>query len=183
MWFTIYYLNLLLMLLICLGGLIWLLRKVVVVVVVVVCCVVVCCCRYCFCCLLLLLLSLSLPFIHCSLLLSLFLPLPFPVSGHELKGLMAYSSLKIPGLHYPLMTLVDYRGFRLIAISLLPLEPARSLIYGTSDAGVTVHNRDPEFSEKMEKAARSVEIIFNLFLLIHFIPDSLPFFCFCFCLF
>ncbi len=44
------------------------------------------------------------------------------VAGHELKGLMAYSNLKIPDLCLPLMALLDFNGFRLIAISLIPVD-------------------------------------------------------------
>ena len=57
------------------------------------------------------------------------------VSGHELKGLMAYSSLQLEDVHLPLMALVDYRGFRVVAISVLPISKG-SLIYGTNDGGL-----------------------------------------------
>ena len=75
-------------------------------------------------------------FVQCfSFLLSDFsLSLSFTVSGHELKGLMTYFSLSIDGLNFPLMSLVDYRGFRLIAISVLPVTK-NTLIYGSNDAG------------------------------------------------
>ena len=43
------------------------------------------------------------------------------MSGHELKGLMAYFSVGMHYVNFPLMTLVDYRGFRLVAISVLPV--------------------------------------------------------------
>ena len=49
----------------------------------------------------------------------------FLVSGHELKGLMAYFSLEMEEVNFPLMTLVDYRGFRLVAISVLPVGKGR----------------------------------------------------------
>jgi hypothetical protein len=51
------------------------------------------------------------------------------VAKHELKGLMCYFNLCIPNVFTPLMALVDYKGFRLVAMSLLPLGP-NTLIYG-----------------------------------------------------
>jgi len=41
--------------------------------------------------------------------------------GHELKGLMSYIDCRIRGLCFPLMVIVDFRGWRLIAESVLPL--------------------------------------------------------------
>lgn len=32
-------------------------------------------------------------------------------SGHELKGAMAYYNCHIPGLHTPMIAVIDYRGF------------------------------------------------------------------------
>ena len=44
------------------------------------------------------------------------------VAGHELKGMQAYFNCAINGMNLPLMALVDYKGFRLIAIALLPID-------------------------------------------------------------
>ena len=46
---------------------------------------------------------------------------------HELKGYNALAPLvgSIDGLDVPLAATVDYRGFRLLAVSLLPLVPPR----------------------------------------------------------
>lgn len=49
---------------------------------------------------------------------------------HDLKGLIWYSNSGVKRLHYPLMSLVDYLGYRLIAISVLPLASGgKSLLY------------------------------------------------------
>lgn len=42
---------------------------------------------------------------------------------------MSYYKAGVPGLHVPLMTLIDYMGFRLIAMSILPLE---KMVYGSN---------------------------------------------------
>jgi tetratricopeptide (TPR) repeat protein len=78
-------------------------------------------------------------------------------AGHELKGVMSYYNCYLPNFHQPLMAIIDYRGFRLSAISLLPIREGR-LIYGSDDCGATVFNMVPEFSEKMEKAARILNL-------------------------
>ena len=51
------------------------------------------------------------------------------VANQELKGLMCYFNLGLKDVFVPLMTLVDYRGFRLVAMSVLPVKK-NSLIYG-----------------------------------------------------
>lgn len=80
------------------------------------------------------------------------------VAGHELKGLINFFNCDIPGLCLPLMSLVDYRGFRLIAMSILPIEGSKTLLYGSQDYGCTVHKDDDQFSMLIQKAARSMNI-------------------------
>jgi hypothetical protein len=51
------------------------------------------------------------------------------VAGHELKSLNAYASAgMILGLNFALMCLIDYRGYRLIASSVLPISKVRPLL-------------------------------------------------------
>jgi hypothetical protein len=47
----------------------------------------------------------------------------------------------IDGLNLSMMAIVDYRGFRLIAQSLVPIEGTRTLVFGSSDAGNTMYPR------------------------------------------
>jgi len=74
-------------------------------------------------------------------------------AGHELKGLNAFmeasgafdpqkyyhveafdvSSNNAEPLFFPLQCLIDYRGYRLIASTLLPIENQKSLVYGCAD--------------------------------------------------
>mgnify|MGYP005867219343 CR=1 FL=1 len=52
-------------------------------------------------------------------------------AGHELKGLLSYYNCHVPGLNFPLMGLIDFRGFRVVAISYMPIgENQSELIYG-----------------------------------------------------
>jgi hypothetical protein len=36
-------------------------------------------------------------------------------AGHDLKSTIHYFNLRIPELHFPLMALIDYKGFRMTA--------------------------------------------------------------------
>ncbi|MDP2437556.1 MAG: hypothetical protein Q8P67_17575 [archaeon] len=106
-------------------------------------------------------------------------------AGQELKGLIAYyryddafsiqlefpqffeiyftfffplqNSCGVPQLLVPLMALVDYMGFRMIAISILPVTPS-TLVYGSADAGITVHDDNSEFSKCMLQAAKRLNL-------------------------
>lgn len=60
------------------------------------------------------------------------------VAGHELKALVQIMECQIPGLRFPLLCIIDYLGFRLIAMSTLPIKGRQSLIYGSMDGGKTV---------------------------------------------
>jgi hypothetical protein len=80
-------------------------------------------------------------------------------AGHELKGLKAYYSIDKEiqletgeSLHFPFMALISYRGYRLIASPQLPIN-STSLIYGSNDAGKTVHASDVNMNKLMKNAA------------------------------
>jgi len=79
------------------------------------------------------------------------------VAGHELKGLISYFNLNMKDLHFPIMSLVDYLGFRVIAMSLLPVSKD-TLIYGTADAAKTIHSDSVEFNSLMKKAAARLNL-------------------------
>lgn len=72
-------------------------------------------------------------------------------ASHDLKGLMAFFTTGVSALHVPLMALIDYKGFRLQAISLLPINKS-TLAYGSSDGARTVHTSDAGLNECMKQA-------------------------------
>ncbi|KAF2073114.1 hypothetical protein CYY_005583 [Polysphondylium violaceum] len=78
-------------------------------------------------------------------------------AGHELKGLMSYYNCRVDGLHHPLMALIDYRGYRLVAMSLLPIN-SDTIVYGSSDGGISVHNTNLEFNQKMKESAKILNL-------------------------
>jgi hypothetical protein len=63
------------------------------------------------------------------------------ITGHELKGLTALVSCgMILGLSFPLLALIDWRGYRLIATSALPISED-TIVYGSCDGGNSVHKK------------------------------------------
>jgi hypothetical protein len=63
------------------------------------------------------------------------------IAGHELKGLVHIWECRLPDLHFPLQCLIDYLGFRLVAMLLLPLKKD-TLKVGTNDGGKTMNYND-----------------------------------------
>jgi hypothetical protein len=57
---------------------------------------------------------------------------------NEIKGLEAHSATNIDGLNYPLMALIDFKGYRVVASSLLPISGFQTLKYGSCDGGVRI---------------------------------------------
>jgi predicted signal transduction protein with EAL and GGDEF domain len=78
-------------------------------------------------------------------------------AGNELRGLISYFNCAIKNLNLPLMALVDYRGFRLIALSILPVTP-ETIIYGSCDAGRNIHATNDDFNEEMQRAAKTLNL-------------------------
>jgi len=82
------------------------------------------------------------------------------VGGQELKGCMATLNCPISGLCVPLMANVDFMGFRLIAMSVLPISSVgdkSTIVYGSSDMGKTVHS-----DEKALPIMKSLSQMLNL---------------------
>lgn len=69
-----------------------------------------------------------------------------PLNILSRKGLVGFYKTQTAGICVPLMTLIDFRGFRLIAMSILPLH---KIVYGSHDGGKTVHADDLSFNQRM----------------------------------
>ena len=48
---------------------------------------------------------------------------------HDLLGLSTYFSTGVKGLHYPLICVLDYKGVRMLAESLLPVDKVYNNYY------------------------------------------------------
>lgn len=55
------------------------------------------------------------------------------------------------------MALVDYMGFRLQALSLLPIK-RDTIIYGSADGGMTVYNNNKRFARLMKLAGEKLNL-------------------------
>ena len=97
---------------------------------------------------------------HSFFPLSLLLPSLSPspkVAGHDLTGLIFYQNCNISELSFPLMSLLDFQGFRLIALSVLPIDPLVTIRYGSNDAGKTVYCEEP-FGTLMSLASQVLNL-------------------------
>lgn len=61
------------------------------------------------------------------------------------------------GLQFGLMTIIDFRGFRLLATSKLPISP-KTLKYGSADGGNTVRADLPELNQLMKNCAQVLNL-------------------------
>ncbi|KAH3742853.1 Histidine kinase A [Pelomyxa schiedti] len=78
--------------------------------------------------------------------------------SHDLKGMMAWNSAGIEGIRFPLMAVIGFKGFRVIALSVLPVNKEQTLKYGTADGGEIIHNDDTILSRKMANAAAEINL-------------------------
>ena len=76
-------------------------------------------------------------------------------AGHELKSVMRYA--QCDQLHVPLMALIDYRGYRLVAESILPINKF-SIQYGSADGGKTILANDQVLNNLMKKAGEKLNL-------------------------
>lgn len=74
------------------------------------------------------------------------------LGSHELKGLInIYNNGSKLGLYVPMMCVLMYKGFHMIAMSVLPINNS-TLVYGSPDAGRTIYDH-AEFSAKLKQVA------------------------------
>lgn len=60
------------------------------------------------------------------------------IANHDLRSLVHVLNCWEPDVHVPMMTLVDYRGFRVVGMSFLPINH-QTIIHGSSDNGKTIY--------------------------------------------
>ncbi|KAL6054057.1 Clu domain-containing protein [Balamuthia mandrillaris] len=80
------------------------------------------------------------------------------VAAHELKSLIHVMNVWVPAVYFPMMVLVEYRGFTLIAMTALPIAGTNTLKYGSNDAGRTVRNDAPALDRKMKLLAERLNL-------------------------
>ncbi|XP_041058731.1 clustered mitochondria protein homolog isoform X2 [Carcharodon carcharias] len=91
----------------------------------------------------------------------------YAASSNDLKGIQAYSNLDVQGLHVLGSVIVDYRGYRVIAQSIIPgileQEQDQNVVYGLIDSGKTVISSH-EYINLLLKTSRPLRIQKHLVL-------------------
>ncbi|XP_021280285.1 clustered mitochondria protein [Herrania umbratica] len=79
-------------------------------------------------------------------------------ANNDLKGTKAYQEANVPGLHNLAMAIIDYRGHRVVAQSVLPGilqgDKSDSLLYGSVDNGKKICWNEDFHSKVLEAAKR-----------------------------
>ena len=70
---------------------------------------------------------------------------------------MAIFDCRVEDLYVPLMSLINYRGYSLIAQSWLPIG-SQTIVYGTSDGGENIYATNDAFNAKMKAVGQQVNI-------------------------
>ena len=90
--------------------------------------------------------------------------------GNKLRGSIGYIKCYIPGMELPMMCLVDFRGFRLMAEAVMPLDvkkydqygtelsSSEKIVMGTKDRGLHIHNEDAELHRLLGLAAEKMNL-------------------------
>ncbi|PRP78266.1 hypothetical protein PROFUN_13876 [Planoprotostelium fungivorum] len=76
-------------------------------------------------------------------------------ANHELQAVTRYYECE--GISVPLMTLIEYRGYRLVAMSWVPIT-SRTLVYGSQDGGYTVLASDEKCNRLMQMAGKRLNL-------------------------
>lgn len=85
----------------------------------------------------------------------------YTAPGCDLQGVKAYASVDVDGLYTLGTVVVDYRGYRVTAQSIIPgileKEQEQSVVYGSIDFGKTIVTHD-DYAIPMKKAATALKI-------------------------
>jgi Clustered mitochondria len=76
----------------------------------------------------------------------------------ELLALKQLQDASVSGLYIPMMMLLDYFGFRLVAMSTLPIRGGETLLYGSPDGGKNVISKDEAFSSLIATACGKLNL-------------------------
>mmetsp|Transcript_41851 Transcript_41851/g.67155 ORF Transcript_41851/g.67155 Transcript_41851/m.67155 type:complete len:1087 (+) Transcript_41851:142-3402(+) len=74
-------------------------------------------------------------------------------ANHQMKGLTAMYNASVSGLSLPLLAVINYRGFKLVAMSMLPIRGKDTLCYGSSDGGRSMRKANDSAAALMEETA------------------------------
>eukprot|EP01091_Cochliopodium_minus_P010304 TRINITY_DN2695_c0_g1_i1.p1 TRINITY_DN2695_c0_g1~~TRINITY_DN2695_c0_g1_i1.p1 ORF type:complete len:1486 (+),score=324.52 TRINITY_DN2695_c0_g1_i1:248-4459(+) len=84
--------------------------------------------------------------------------LAMKASGHDFESCTRMFGYWKQGLHVPFSSIIDYRGYRLLVMSILPINKEKTLIYGSSDSGYKVSNRGGKIDELVRTIGQNLGI-------------------------
>eukprot|EP01130_Rhizamoeba_saxonica_P006885 TRINITY_DN2762_c0_g1_i1.p1 TRINITY_DN2762_c0_g1~~TRINITY_DN2762_c0_g1_i1.p1 ORF type:complete len:821 (+),score=142.00 TRINITY_DN2762_c0_g1_i1:65-2527(+) len=76
-------------------------------------------------------------------------------SGHEIKALNEILPICSKEIHFPMTSMINYYGFRIIAAANIPISK-ESIKYGSNDSGETVHNSCEKLNKIIEDIAEKL---------------------------
>eukprot|EP01125_Pyxidicula_operculata_P006812 TRINITY_DN233_c0_g1_i1.p1 TRINITY_DN233_c0_g1~~TRINITY_DN233_c0_g1_i1.p1 ORF type:complete len:937 (-),score=152.85 TRINITY_DN233_c0_g1_i1:135-2945(-) len=76
-------------------------------------------------------------------------------AGHEMKAINELMKCNEGGIHLPMMTLIDYCGYRLVAVAALPIN-RHSIVYGSDNGCKTIYDRSEELRSMIARAAEKL---------------------------
>lgn len=86
----------------------------------------------------------------------------FVAPRNDLQGVRVYAAVDLPGLYTLGTVVIDYRGYRVTAQSIIPgileREQEQSVVYGSIDFGKTVLSH-PKYLELLNKAGQQLKIL------------------------
>ncbi|XP_045465212.1 clustered mitochondria protein homolog [Harmonia axyridis] len=86
----------------------------------------------------------------------------FVAPRNDLQGVRVYSAVDLPGLYTLGTVVIDYRGYRVTAQSIIPgileREQEQSVVYGSIDFGKTVLSH-PKYLDLLNKAGQQLKIL------------------------
>lgn len=86
----------------------------------------------------------------------------FVAPRNDLQGVRVYSAVDLPGLYTLGTVVIDYRGYRVTAQSIIPgileREQEQSVVYGSIDFGKTVLSH-PKYMDLLNKAGQQLKIL------------------------
>jgi tetratricopeptide (TPR) repeat protein len=80
------------------------------------------------------------------------------VAGNELRGLISYFDSSPEGLSFPLMCLLDFKGYRLVCSSYLPISGQETLVYGSSNGGKDFVNNSPKMYDAVTESSHVLNL-------------------------
>lgn len=83
--------------------------------------------------------------------------LAMKAAGIEMRNMQTAMALSEQSLMMPLMCVIDYKGHRLIASSIIPINQ-NTLVYGSANGGRTVQKSDPKLNEMMKSLGEKLNL-------------------------